>query len=197
MKDRRAQYDLVSQVVYGCLSKKRQHEIRAVCNAVNVDSRMRKIYSVLHLIGFNTIHSLAAMDKATLTLVEKYVKFKQGEIWMEIASKFHTAGFRPTDADQARLQSGIDFSEHLSTIVMKNQTQLLQWEQEELARVELRQYQDRLDQAKLEYDSQFYKRDKSKVSAKEKSQARKIRDAMIDASRAATSKELASAQGAG
>lgn len=183
--------------MYGCLSKKRQHEIRAVCNAVNIDSRMRKIYSVLHLIGFNTIHSLDATDQATLTLVEKYVKFKQGEIWMDIASKFHTAGFRPTAADRSRLQSGIDFSEHLSTIVMKNQTQLLRSEQEELARVEMKQYQDRLDQAKLEYDSQFYKRDKSKVSAKEKSQARKVRDAMIDASRAATSHELASAQRAG
>lgn len=179
--------------MYGCLGQKRKHELRAVSNAVDVDARMRKIYSVLHLIGFHEILTLDAMDQATLTLVEKYVKFKQGEIWMDIASKFHTSGFRPTAADRARLTSGIDFSEHLSTIVMKDQTRLLRSEQEELAREEMRQYQDRLDQAKLEYDSQFYKRDRSKVSAKEKSQARKFRDAMIETSKANTTKALASA----
>lgn len=114
---------------------------------------------------------------------------------MDIASKFHTAGFRPTAADRARLQSGIDFSEHLSTIVMKDQTRLLRLEQDKLAQVEMAQYQDRLVQAELEYNSQFYKRDKSKVSAKEKSESRKLRDVMLEASRAATSSVLAQAQG--
>eukprot|EP00892_Ulva_mutabilis_P011000 jgi/Ulvmu1/8272/UM041_0083.1 len=180
------------EIVYGCLTKARQHGLRAVSNAVDVDAQMRKIYSIFHLIGFSSIDVLDARDQATLSLIEKYVKFKQGEVWMDIASKFHASGFRPTAADRARLQSGIDFSEHLSTIVVKDQARLLQSQQDQLTQLEVAQYQDRLSQAKLEYDSQFYKKDKSKVSAKEKSESRKVRDAMLEASRAATSIALAS-----
>lgn len=177
--------------MYGSLTAQRAQEIRALSNAVSVDSKLRKIYSVLHQVGFDQVDCLDAQDKATLTLVEKYVKFKQGEVWMSIASHFHTTGFRPTAADRARLKSGIDFSEHLSTIVMKDQANLFREEQEGLSLVETKQYRDKLNQAQLDYDNQFYKKDKSKVSANEKSQARKRRDDMIEASRAATSKELA------
>jgi cilia- and flagella-associated protein 69 len=180
-------------VVYGCLSTERRQELRAICNAVNTDQRMQKIYSVMAFLGFDTWKGICAHDQATLTLMEKYVKFKQGEVWMEIEKKFSTGGFRPTGPDRARLQSGIAFSEHLATIVMKEQTRLLIGEQEELGKQENERLAAKIAQAKLEYDIKFYKRDKSQVTAKEKAAARAHRDAMLAASREDASRQLAEA----
>eukprot|EP00983_Pelagomonas_calceolata_P025573 803311-Pelagomonas_calceolata.AAC.1 len=47
----------------------------------------------------------------------RYVKFKQGEIWVAIASNFEASGIRPTAPDRERLTSGIELSEHLATAV--------------------------------------------------------------------------------
>jgi cilia- and flagella-associated protein 69 len=85
-------------------------------------------------------------------LIERYVKFKQGEVWMEIETKFNTCGFRPTGPDRARLQSGIHFCEHLATIVMKDQTRLLIGEQHELGKKERERFAAKLAQAQLEYN---------------------------------------------
>jgi cilia- and flagella-associated protein 69 len=180
------------QVQYGFLSEDRRHEMRAVANAVSTDGRMCKIYSVLHLLGFNTLpDKLSLRDQATLTLAEKYVKFKQGEIWMDIATKFHVRGFEPTAPDRARLQSGVEFSEQLATVVVQDQRRLLRLEEERAAADEAAFYAGKLHQAKLEHDLKFYKKDKSAVSAKEKQVARKARDDMLAASREAASRGLA------
>lgn len=112
---------------------------------------------------------------------------------MEIEKKFSTGGFRPTGPDRARLQSGIAFSEHLATIVMKEQTRLLIGEQEELGKQESERLAAKIAQAKLEHDIKFYKRDKSQVTAKEKAAARAHRDAMLAASREDASRQLAQA----
>jgi hypothetical protein len=167
--------------------------MRSVVNAVTTDQRMCKVYSVLHLLGFGNITGLSAKDQATLTLVEKYVKFKQGEVWMDIGTRFHVKGFKPTDADRGRLQSGIDFSEHLATIVTKDQNRLLRQEHEREAADERRVYLDKLDQARLEYDIKFYKKDKSQVTAKEKQEARQARDLMLERSKLETARDLSMA----
>lgn len=147
---------LLLQVIYGCLTDARKQELRAICNAVSTDQKMRKVYAVLNFLGFSSWgEGVCAHDRATLTLIEKYVKFKQGEVWMEIETKFNTCGFRPTGTDRARLQSGIHFSEHLATIVMKDQTRLLIGEQHELGRKERERLAAKLVQAQLEYDIKY------------------------------------------
>jgi hypothetical protein len=171
------------QVQYGFLDPSRRDELRSVSNAVSTDGRMCKIYAVLHLLGFDKISGISPQDRATLTLVEKYVKFKQGEVWMDINNEFHVKGFRPTGADRARLQSGLDFAEHLANIVTQDQRRLLEVAQEKNAVEERQAYTNKLNQAKLEYDIKFYKKDRSLVSAKEKQEARQARDAMLARSR--------------
>jgi hypothetical protein len=181
------------QVQYGFLNPERRLQLRSVTNAASIDERMCKIYAVLHLLGFSNIHCLSAQDQATLTFVEKYVKFKQGEVWMDIAHQFHVTGFRPTGADRARLQSGIDFSEHLATVVIKDQKRLLLEAEEACAVQEKNFYEEKLAQAELEDSIRFYKVDKSLVTAKEKAAARMVRDQMLNASMETAKRELAEA----
>lgn len=175
---------------YGFLYPQRRDELRSVGNAASTDDRMRKIYAVLHLLGFASIEGLDARDMATLTLVEKYVKFKQGEAWADIDARFHAKGFRPTGADRARLQSGLDFSEHLANLVVQDQRRLLAEAAAAEAAAERQAYADHVAQARLEHDIKFYKKDKSLVSAKEKAEARRARDAMLAASGAETEQQL-------
>jgi hypothetical protein len=179
-----------AQVHYGFLDPDRRDELRSVSNAVTTDGRMCKIYAVLHLLGFGNISDIGPQDKATLTLVEKYVKFKQGEVWRDINIQFHVKGFRPTGADRNRLQSGLDFAEHLANVVTQDQRRLLEVAQEQATVQERQAYTNKLNQAKLEYDIKFYKKDKSLVSAKEKQEARQARDAMLAKSRQQTAQTL-------
>ena len=149
---------------YGFLTPERRDELRAVSNAVTTDGRLCKLYCVLNLLGCAKLaEHLSPRDRATLTLVEKYVKFKQGEVWMDIATKFHTRGFNPTGADRARLQSGVEFSEQLAMIVMQDQRRLLRLEQAAEAEKEEKFYADKLAQARLEHELRFYRKDKSQV----------------------------------
>ena len=110
------------QVQYGFLETVNKEELRMVMNAVSTDARMRKIYSELCLVGFPLVaKGLDAVDRATLTFVEKYIKFKQGEVWFDMSCSFRTTGFKPTAPDRERLASGIDFSQYLATMVVKEQ----------------------------------------------------------------------------
>lgn len=113
------------QVQYGFLEEGRKLEIRSISNAVSDNRRMCKIYAILNLVGFKNATGLDAHDRATLTFVEKYVKFKQGEIWIDMNTYFKATGFRPTASDRERLQSGIEFSQHLANVLIKDQQTVL------------------------------------------------------------------------
>jgi cilia- and flagella-associated protein 69 len=180
----------VTQVQHGFLSEERRKEVRAVTNAVSVDDKMCKIYCVFHLLGFEKISKLDARDQATLTLIEKYCKFKQGEVWMEISSRFHTQGFQATAADRARLQSGVDFSEHLANVVLKEQRRLQLQKEQVQQRAEHEFYQGKLDQARRERDYLSGKQLHLHQSAREKEAARQARDQMMDVSRAVVNAEV-------
>lgn len=43
---------------------------------------------VLKLAGMNQLDYLSLEDQATLCLVEKYVKFKQGDMWRQMSEEF-------------------------------------------------------------------------------------------------------------
>lgn len=152
-----------AQVQLGFVSGARRHELRAVANAVPPAARLGKVYAVLAQLGFASIAGLDARDAATLTLVEKYVKFRQGEVWLDIATAFHARGFEPTAADAERLAGGAEFSERLAAVVVADQRRLLGAAEADAAAVEAAGYAATLAQAALEREAKFYKKDRSQV----------------------------------
>jgi cilia- and flagella-associated protein 69 len=163
------------QVQHGFLSEARRTELRSVVNAVSVDEKMCKLYCLFHLLGFEKFKDLDAKDQATLTLIEKYCKFKQGEVWLEISSRFHTQGFEATAPDRARIQSGIDFSEQLATVVLKEQRRLQLQQEQVQQQAEQTFYRDKLEQARRERDILTGKHVCLHQSAREKEAARQAR----------------------
>lgn len=64
------------------------------------------LLQVFKLVGFGNLSYLSLEDQASLCLIEKYIKFRQGEVWHAIKEEFDDAGFRPTAPDRERLASG-------------------------------------------------------------------------------------------
>ena len=55
-----------------------------------------------HLVGFEDHPTLSTPDQVTLCIIEKYLDFKQGEVWKEITSELEQEGVRPVTPDQVR-----------------------------------------------------------------------------------------------
>ena len=89
---------------------------------VNGDAIAAKIYAVFSKLGFETLAYLPAKESSTLATIEKYVKFKQGEVWQDITSDFEREDLKPTGSDRARLQSGIQKAEMIARDVVEAQT---------------------------------------------------------------------------
>lgn len=61
---------------------------------------MTKLYGVFNMVGFDSFAHLDPRDKATLALIEKYIKLRQGEIWQDIKSSLEEGGIKPIAADR-------------------------------------------------------------------------------------------------
>lgn len=54
------------------------------------------------LTGFEELQGLSAEDQVTLCIIERYMDFKQGEVWSEITEELTQEGVRPVTPDQVR-----------------------------------------------------------------------------------------------
>ena len=53
-------------------------------------------------IGFVDIPGLSAPDHVSLCVIEKYLDFKQGEVWREINAELEQESVRPVTPDQVK-----------------------------------------------------------------------------------------------
>lgn len=68
--------------------------------AVSGEALLSKLYAVFRVAGFGAFNYIDDPDRATLAVVEKYVKFKQGEVWQTIQDEFQAEGMKPTEPDR-------------------------------------------------------------------------------------------------
>lgn len=67
---------------------------------LNGEVVLAKIYGIFKLIGFDACPYLDSRDHVVLAAVEKYAKFRQGDVWRSIQADFNTAGIQPTAPDR-------------------------------------------------------------------------------------------------
>lgn len=67
---------------------------------VSSEAVLARIYGVFKLLGFDRCDYLAPRDQAVLAVVEKYAKFRQGDMWRTIQAEFDASGMRPTAPDR-------------------------------------------------------------------------------------------------
>lgn len=86
----------------------------------------------------------------------RYVKFRQGEVWVAIRDEFEASGLRPTRPDRERLASGIELAERLAIAVRDAQAALLAKELGAAAQKEAALFEGMRAQRKLEQEARFY-----------------------------------------
>eukprot|EP00798_Chlamydomonas_sp_ICE-L_P020376 gene20376-27146_t len=112
-------------LAYGNLDPKRRDGMQLIKDACSGDKLLEKLYAVFKVVGLDTMSYLSTHDQCTLVMVEKYVKFRQGEMWRELDLEFEQEGMRPTSPDRVRLDSGIELAEHIARAVVDAQSQIL------------------------------------------------------------------------
>lgn len=94
---------------------------------VDVSENMRaKIYSIFCKIGFTDLAGLTLEDHITLTVIEKYLDFKMGEVWTEVLSELEQERVRPTTPDLEAVEAISRAIENRAEIVAGTQQELLE-----------------------------------------------------------------------
>ncbi|XP_072017652.1 cilia- and flagella-associated protein 69-like isoform X2 [Amphiura filiformis] len=93
---------------------------------VDVSENMRaKIYALFCKIGFEDLPGLSAEDHVSLCIIERYLDFKQGEVWKEIHTELEQESVRPVTPDQEALAIIERATEEIASQVSDTQTDLL------------------------------------------------------------------------
>ncbi|PVD30636.1 hypothetical protein C0Q70_09909 [Pomacea canaliculata] len=94
---------------------------------VDVSENMRaKIYSFFCKIGFTDLPGLTVDDHVTLTIIEKYLDFKIGEVWTEIMKELEMENVRPVTPDAEAMEAISRAIEERAQIVAATQAELLE-----------------------------------------------------------------------
>ncbi|GMH36299.1 hypothetical protein BSKO_04167 [Bryopsis sp. KO-2023] len=180
--------------VYGMLHEDRRKEVDLLQSMMDPDKMMTKLYGIIKLMGFETFHYLNARDKATMALIEKYLKFRQGEVWQDISGSFEEAGMKPTAPDRERLLSGIESAEHIAQEVQTSQKDLILHHQEKLHVEESLFYTNMLLQKKADAEARFFQKDRSQLTMKERLEAKLKKEEMLRNSIRAAQSEYCNAE---
>ena len=152
-----------------------------------------RVYAVLKVLGFEALAGsemsgsgdssgmaeIPCEDKATLQFIQEYVKFKQGEVWLDIADSFDRDGVVLTDFDQKRLESGIAASYLLAEQVQERQREILEGGFLMDTMKEQNFYDSILLQQEQERAGLLYKKDRGNLTMRERLEAKLKKEAML------------------
>ncbi|XP_064613736.1 cilia- and flagella-associated protein 69-like [Liolophura sinensis] len=94
---------------------------------VDVSENMRaKLYSLFCKLGFTDLPGLDVTDHVTLTIIEKYMEFKMGEVLTEVIDELEVENVRPVTPDREALEAISRAVEDRAQIVASTQEELLQ-----------------------------------------------------------------------
>ncbi|XP_070566690.1 cilia- and flagella-associated protein 69-like [Ptychodera flava] len=94
---------------------------------VDVSENMRaKIYALFCKIGFSELPGLSTEDQVTVTIIERYMDFKLGEVWREVISELEQERVRPITPDQEALETISRAFDEKVAVVAETQVELLE-----------------------------------------------------------------------
>jgi hypothetical protein len=118
----------------------------------------------------------------TLETVERYVDFKEGEMWEETEEMFREEGMRPVEADRQHMEASIAEAKDTALELRDVQRGMLAEEEEKARQLEAEFYEQMRLQKEREEAHRWYRRDMSKLTMKERLTARLAKADIIDGS---------------
>ena len=170
---------------YSTLTIERSATEEAAAKAAkrDADHMMSRVFAVCSLLGFDNLRAYCSpADALTLTIVERYVDFREGEMWEETEEMFREEGMRPVAADRQHMEASIAEARESALELRDVQREMLAAEEEKARRLEAEFYEQMRMQKEREEAHRWYRRDMSKLTMKERLTARLAKADIIDGS---------------
>ncbi|KAL2080316.1 hypothetical protein ACEWY4_024109 [Coilia grayii] len=104
------------------------------------ENQRSKIHGFFCKLGFEDLPGLTAEDFITLSIVNRYLDFKTGEVWEEISRELALEGVRPDTPDAEALATIAQATEDTAKRVVEQQSAILQKQEAEEAQKERETY---------------------------------------------------------
>jgi hypothetical protein len=153
------------------LSKARAAEAERTAEAARrgVDGIMSRVFAVCSLLGFDNLRRSAAhADALTLLTVERYVDFKEGEVWEDTRAVFEAEGMVPTGRDRQAIAEAIATAHATAGALAESQRVMVAVQVAAAAAAEAEYYVEMRRQHATEADARTYKKDRSSLTMKER-----------------------------
>jgi len=170
---------------YSTLTIERSTTEEAAAKAAkrDADHMMSRVFAVCSLLGFDNLRAYCSpADALTLETVERYVDFKEGEMWEETEEMFREEGMRPVEADRQHMEASIAEAKDTALELRDVQRGMLAEEEEKARQLEAEFYEQMRLQKEREEAHRWYRRDMSKLTMKERLTARLAKADIIDGS---------------
>ena len=170
---------------YSTLTIERSTTEEAAAKAAkrDADHMMSRVFAVCSLLGFDNLRAYCSpADALTLETVERYVDFKEGEMWEETEEMFREEGMRPVEADRQHMEASIAEAKDTALELRDVQRGMLAEEEEKAKLLEAEFYEQMRLQKEREEAHRWYRRDMSKLTMKERLTARLAKADIIDGS---------------
>jgi hypothetical protein len=167
-------------VLYGTMTLRHRDELDSVARHYDGDALLSKVWAAIATLGFDVCGAAAAPEeRPALEFMQQYVAFRQGEIWADLQREFAVTGLAPTEEDAIRIVSGIKQSEAIATNLQQKQAAIVAAQLGTRKAAEAGFYADLLTQAKLDEDAKYYKKDRSRLTMRERQAAKERHDQML------------------
>lgn len=170
--------DLVG--TYATLSKSRASEEAARTGASRSDGVFSRVFAVCSLLGFDNLRRYCSTaDALTLAAVERYVDFKEGEVWEDTKLIFERDGMFPTGPDQQTIDAALDAARASGLALEEERRAMMRAESRAAEQAEATFYKQILEQHEGEEAARWYQKDKAKLSMRERLTFKLNRSSML------------------
>lgn len=167
---------------YTMLSRQRAAETEAEAEAARrgADGIFQRVFAVCSLLGFDNLRRCCTpADALTLCTVERYVDFKEGEVWEDTEAAFAAEGMVPTGPDRQAIAQAITAAHATAAELVEMQRTMVATRRKEAADQEAEFYAAMNRQHVAEADARTYKKDRSSLTMKERLEAKLKKEDML------------------
>ena len=175
--------EAISGATYTVLTRGRlENEVKAAAAAKRdgADGLMSRVFAVCSLLGFGNLREYCGrVDELTLFTVERYVDFKEGEVWERTKEIFENEGLVPTGPDRQVMDEAIVTARMTAAELADAQRSIVNGDTRKATAEEVAYYEEKSTQAAADEAARWYKPDRSKLTTKERYRSQLLKDTML------------------
>ena len=167
---------------YAMLSRRREETERRFDDAARLDAdgMFTRVFAVCSLLGFDNLRRTCGVaDAVTLAAVERFVDFKEGEVWEDTRDIFEREGMFPVGPDRQTIDEAIATARASAEELEAAQRDMVEEDRAAAAAEEALYYLRAREQKEGEEAARWYKKDRAKMTMRERLTFQLQRNSML------------------